>query len=138
VTIRDAGAGDADVVAELLGQLGYPTSVADARQRLGRTGGRTLLAESDGVPVGLLALAVSRPLERARPVARVTALVVRDSARRRGVGRALMDRAAEVAAAEGCEGIELTSGIRPEREAAHVFYQSLGFERNSYRFWRAL
>ena len=32
----------------------------------------------------------------------------------------------------------LTSGIRPEREAAHRFYEALGYERTSYHFHRTL
>lgn len=136
--VREATAADAAAVAELLDQLGYLMSVEEARRRLGRDGDRVLLAESMGDAVGLLALAVQLPIARARPLARITAMVVRDSKRRHGVGRRLMERAEELARAAGCEGIELTSGIRPERQDAHHFYESLGYERSSYRFWLPL
>jgi GNAT superfamily N-acetyltransferase len=49
-----------------------------------------------------------------------------------------MKRAVEWARNAGCEGIELTSGMRPEREAAHRFYEDLGFQKTSYRFWRPI
>lgn len=138
LTVREATAADAAAVAELLDQLGYPMSVEEARRRLDRDGDRVLLAESTGDVVGLLALAVQLPIARARPLARITAMVVRDSKRRHGVGRSLMERAEELARAAGCEGIELTSGIRPERDDAHRFYESLGYERSAYRFWLPL
>jgi len=138
VTVRDATAADAADVAGLLGELGYPTTAAEAADRLGRNDGRVLLAESDGRVVGLAVLAVASQLHHAAPTARVTALVVGEPARGRGAGRRLMARAEELAREAGCHVIELTSGIRPEREAAHRFYEALGYERTSYHFHRTL
>ncbi len=138
VTVRDATPADAAAVAGLLGELGYPASPAEAAKRLQRPGERVLLAESDQLVVGLAALTIGPMLEHARPVARITALVVREPTRGRGVGRRLMARAEELARDAGCAGIELTSAMRPEREAAHRFYEILGYERTSYRFWRPL
>jgi ribosomal protein S18 acetylase RimI-like enzyme len=134
LTLREAAAADAGAAAELLAELGYPVSAGQVRARLGRGGERVLLAESAGRALGLLALAIQPQLVHARPVARVTALVVGAGTRRRGVGRRLMERAAELARAGGCEGVELTTAIRPEREEAHRLY-ALGYERTSYRFW---
>jgi hypothetical protein len=48
--------------------------------------------------------------------------------------KAVLQRAREL----GCEGVELTSGLRPEREAAHAFNLGFGFERTSYRYWLPL
>lgn len=138
LTVRSAVAGDAAAVALLLGQLGYPMATMEAVSRLNREGARVILAEAAGEALGLLELTVQLQITHARPVARVTAMVVRDSARRRGVGRRLMERAAELARAGGCEGIELTSGLQPERQDAHRFYKALGYERASYKFWRPL
>ena len=138
LTLRSAVGHDAAVVGDLLGQLGYPVSPEEALSRLSREGARVILAEAAGEALGLLELTIQLQITHARPVARVTAMVVRDSARRHGVGRRLMERAAELARAEGCEGIELTSGIQPERQDAHRFYEALGFERASYKFWRPL
>jgi GNAT superfamily N-acetyltransferase len=138
LTVRDAGPDDAPAVAELLGELGYPISPREAAARLGRQGERVLLAELDGRVQGLVALSVGSLIQHARPLARVTALVVRESARGRGAGRRLMARAEELARAAGCAGVELTSGLRAEREAAHRFYEALGYVRTSHRFWRPL
>jgi len=138
VTVRDATPDDAPAAAELLEELGYPVSAGEARARLARAGERVLLAESAGRALGLLALAVQPLITHSRPVARITAMVVRDGARRAGVGRRLLERAEELARAGGCPGIELTSALRPERAAAHRFYEARGYERTSYRFWRSL
>ncbi len=138
LTVRDATAADAADVADLLAQLGYPLTLEEARSRLSRDGDHVILAESAGETVGLLALSVQVQITHALPVARVTAMVVRDSARRRGAGRVLMERAARLARELGCEGIELTSATRPGREAAHRFYEALGYRRTSIRFWRPL
>jgi len=53
-------------------------------------------------------------------------VVVDESARRQGVGEALMRRALDLAREAGASGLSLTS--RPEREAANRLYQSMGFE----------
>jgi ribosomal protein S18 acetylase RimI-like enzyme len=63
---------------------------------------------------------------------RITALIVGRNARRRGVGRLLMEHAAQIAVAEGCEFVELTSAA--DRTDAHAFYRSIGYEANSLRF----
>ena len=136
--IRDATPADAAAVAALLGELGYPTTAGEAAERLRRPGERVLLAESDGSTLGLASLTVGSLVQYAAPVARLTALVVTEAARGRGTGRRLIARAEELAREAGCDGIELTSGIRPERQAAHRFYEALGYERTSYRFWRPL
>lgn len=136
--IRDATPADAEDVAGLLGELGYPAAAGEVAARLQRPDERVLLAEADGRAVGLAAVAVGSLLQHPTPIARVTALVVSAPARGLGAGRRLMARAEELAREAGCGGIELTSGMRPEREAAHRFYEALGYERTSYRFWRPL
>lgn len=138
IVVRAATAVDAAAVAGLLGQLGYPMPIEEARSRLSRATRLVVLAESAGEALGLLELTFQQQITHSRPLARVTALVVSDSARRHGVGRRLMERAADLARGEDCEGIELTSAIRPEREASHQFYEALGYRRTSYRFWRPL
>lgn len=74
-------------------------------------------------------------LTHRRPMGRLTALVVSSAHRRRGVARSLVEAVLQRARDLGREGVELTSGLRPEREAAHAFYLGFGFERTSYRYW---
>jgi ribosomal protein S18 acetylase RimI-like enzyme len=119
-----------------LRELGYPLSIplaAEQIRELGATGSDPiLLAETEGTVVGLLATLRCRMLQYARPVMRITALVVGRNARRQGVGRLLMEHAEQIAVAEGCEFVELTSAA--DRADAHAFYRSIGYEANSLRF----
>ena len=50
-----------------------------------------------------------------------------------GVGRALVAFAEEHARELGCDGTWLVSGLH-RKEEAHIFYQSLGFEKTGCRF----
>ena len=98
--VRDATIADASALAPLLGELGYPAA-ADAlaarlRRMLGRDDQRILVAERDGPVLGLLALHVFPVLAYDRDLAMIMALVVTESARGLGVGRALIDRAEAV------------------------------------------
>jgi GNAT superfamily N-acetyltransferase len=140
IQIRPCRPGDAAAVSALLGELGYAISLPRAAENvreLCKTGADPiLLAAADGQVVGLLAAHLCRMLQYASPVMRVTALVVDRRARRRGVGRLLMERAEQIAAAAGCELIELTSAMN--RADAHAFYCSLGYEPNSLRFRKPL
>lgn len=90
----------------------------------------TLVAERDGEVVGVVALFA--PGEPSRAVAvgeegELARLVVGSGARRQGVGRALAERCAELARAEGWAAIALWS--RPYQTAGHRLYESLGYER---------
>ena len=134
--VRPCTPDDAAAVSTLLRELGYRVSIPLAVERireLGATGSDPiLLAEADGTVVGLLASHRCRMLQYARPVTRITALVVGRDARRRGVGRLLMDHAERMAVAEECEFVELTSAA--DRADAHAFYRGIGYETNSLRF----
>jgi N-acetylglutamate synthase-like GNAT family acetyltransferase len=87
--IRNAVPDDGAAVAVLLAELGYPISVEEARARIERAVERILLAVEDGQIVGLLAIFARVPLSMDAPIARITAMVVRSTHRRRGVGRRL-------------------------------------------------
>ena len=138
-TIRDAAAADAAALAELLGQLGYPTTPEAVEERLERlrlVGDRVVVAEVQGVPVGLGHLQVTPALERDRPAAKIGALVVDEAHRGRGVGRALVDALETEARARGCGLLYLTTAER--RDDAHAFYQQLGLEYTGRRYGRTL
>jgi ribosomal protein S18 acetylase RimI-like enzyme len=136
IAIRGAIPADATAVSALLAQLGYAVSPAAATNRLrflGSTGADPIfVACEDAICLGLLSLHIAPMLQHAKPAARITALVVDERHRRRGVGRRLIAHAVTTAAATGCELVELTSAL--DRTEAHSFYRSLGFEANSLRF----
>ena len=66
--------------------------------------------------------------------ARIEDVVVDESARGAGVGKALNLAAMERAAAEGARSIDLTSS--PAREAANEMYLSLGFKQRDTNVYR--
>ena len=55
-------------------------------------------------------------------------LYVAESARRRGVARALIEKAKELAVVTGARQLSLETGA--ENEPSHALYESLGFERD--------
>lgn len=137
--IRDAEPRDAEAIAGLLAQLGYPTEPAsvDARlERLQIVGDRAVVAERDGEVVGLAQLHVSPTLEYERPAAKLAALVVDASHRGEGVGRALVAAMEAEARARRCELLFVTTAER--REDAHEFYRRVGLEETGRRFAKSL
>ena len=136
--IRKAEARDAEAVAGLLGELGYPTTRAAAAERLAALDGRdpVFVLDEDGATIGVIALHIGPELHRDRPVTHIVALVVTDAMRGRDKGLVLVQHAIAVARDRGCGLIELTS--RLERESAHGFYEAAGFTRTAHRFSRDL
>jgi ribosomal protein S18 acetylase RimI-like enzyme len=59
--------------------------------------------------------------------AEIQALVVAAACQGQGIGRRLVAHACEWAFARGYERVRLRSGV--QREAAHAFYEHLGFEK---------
>ena len=140
MSVRDATASDAPALAPLLGELGYPAD-ADAlasrmRRMLDRNDQRVLVAERNGATLGLLALHVFPVLAYDRDLAMIMALVVTNSARGLGVGRALIDRAEEVGKSLGASRLMVTTHVR--RADAHAFYERLGFEFTGRRYVRPI
>ena len=134
-TVRPATVHDADELARLLTLLGHPATGADVRGRWdawSAEGNAALVAEREaGGLAGAVTLHRMRVLHRPRPVGRVTALIVDESVRGRGIGRALMAAAERTLAEAGCGLVEITSNSR--LTAAHEFYQRLGYERTGVR-----
>ena len=95
-----------------------------------------LVAIGYGPVAGLIAVNWCRMLHHARPLARITTLVVDDNQRGSGVGRMLVKAGAQAARMAGCDVLELTTGV--QREEAHAFYRAIGFEHSSLRFSRSL
>ena len=90
-------------------------------------------SNADGAIIGILCLNIYRVPTGVRSI--IEDVVVDESARRMGIGEALMLRALDVARAAGASGVSLTS--RPDREAANRLYQSMGFElrkTNAYHY----
>ena len=127
------------VLQRLIPQLGAhkipPTR--DELRELVESESSTLLAaheiDEKGPILGILCLTVYRVPTGVRSI--VEDVVVDGSARRRGIAEALMQKAIALAREAGAEGISLTSN--PQRQAANLLYQSIGFQlrqTNPYYF----
>ena len=110
-----AAPGDRDTTKPVLAEI-----LADPRRELA-------VAVLDGQLVGTADLLVVPNLtHRGEPWAIVENVIVAATARRRGVGRALMGHLLDRARAAGCCKLQLLSGKR--RTEAHAFYRSVGLE----------
>src|SRR4051794_37721688 len=140
VTIRPATAADAAPIAELLGQLGYPCEASAVPERLSRLGAghdaAAIVAVLDGTVVGLATMHSRIVLHSADPVAQLTALVVPETRRGRGVGRALVAAADAWARERGAKRLVVTTALH--REDAPRFYERLGFSHTGRRYARPI
>ena len=139
-SIRRAVAADAPRLAELLGQLGYPTDAASAAARLTR-----LLADSstavfvacrDSDVCGLATVQSHVALNRDAPSVQLTLLVVADGLRGSGVGRALVSAAEDWTRRHGAGRLVVTTAAH--RAGAHAFYERLGYAVTGRRYAREL
>ena len=137
--VRDARPADGEVIIGLLDELGYRTDAATLASRYGRLlddeATWIFVAERGRRVVGFASLHVIPLLERV-PMGRLTALVVSEGARGRGTGRALVERVQDEARRQGCDRLEVSSG--EWRREAHAFYVSVGFQKASRRFMKAM
>jgi GNAT superfamily N-acetyltransferase len=128
--IRRAKSGDAPRLAELAGQLGYPATADQLRQRMRRIQPASqhaiFVAESprDGV-IGWLHLS-RQPLLKVEMRAEVNGLVVAEGQRSLGAGARLLAAAENWARKHGCKGMSVRSNVI--RERAHKFYERNGYE----------
>jgi|1185.fasta_scaffold01873_2 ribosomal protein S18 acetylase RimI-like enzyme len=140
VLIRPAENGDAPALAELMGELGYPTRTAEMEMRLDtilrHPGYRTFVAIADGAVAGMIGTVIMLTHEHNSPGGRIIALVVSEKSRGRGVGRTLMAAAESDFAARNIRRIALNT--RFHREQAHLFYEGLGYSKNGFRFVKEL
>lgn len=138
VTIRSVRRADAAVLADLLTQLGYPSSAAEVGDRLrywlDQPRSRVFVAESAGRVVGALTLHALPYLLKTGSWGRIESLVVDEPVRGTGAGRALIDAAEEQARSWGCLLMEVTSSRH--RTGAHAFYRRLGYVDQSERSGR--
>jgi GNAT superfamily N-acetyltransferase len=145
--VRPAVAHDASAVAALIANLGYQLPLETVRQRLGRFASSrhdivAVVVEHPARVVGVISAHVVPLFAEAEPgFARITALSVSPTAVREGVGRRLVEFVEYAAGMRGIRLLEVLSGRREEREAAHRFYPALGFKDSAssgVRYWKHL
>jgi GNAT superfamily N-acetyltransferase len=119
---------DAERLAALSTELGYPMTPEEAAARLRELTGHPdhaiLVAESDGCVAGWVQVSLPRIFETPAR-AEIAGLVVDETARGRGIGRELVAAAVSWARDRGCLAIRVRSNV--VRERAHAFYRREGF-----------
>ena len=133
-TVREAVLEDADAIYHLARDLA--DALGDQRPRpdavrarldefLKEPRARVLVAEGEDGVVGAASIWIKPDLAHGDAVIEVPMLVVSGSARRRGVGKLLVEEIQSIAAAENAALIELVA--TNENDVARAFYRSLGF-----------
>lgn len=137
VTFRPAAPGDAERIAALFTEEGYPAGASDIAARLERfaaPGSAVIVADLDGEVLGFVALHLLPRFEHDEPIGRILALVVDPGVRERGVGRLLMAEAERIAREAGAAFAEVTSGHH--RAEARSLYESLGYDASVTTYLR--
>ena len=127
--IRPATADDAERIAALFTDEGYPAGPSDILERLGRFDSphsRVLVADHDGEVLGFVAVHALPRFEHSDRIVRIMALVVEAGVRERGIGRLLMEAAEGMGAEVGAAFAEVTAGHH--RPDARRLYEELGYD----------
>jgi len=130
LNVRRARSEDAKRIAELSGQLGYPATSSQMRERLRgiKPSSQHAVFIVESAKEGVIGwLHVSRqPLLEVEIRAEVNGLVVAEGQRSAGAGARLLAVAEEWARKHGCKGMSVRSNVI--RERAHIFYERNGYE----------
>ena len=136
IIIRPATKNDAASISALLSELGYWLEVAQVEKNIAllssSSSDTVLVAEAASSIAGVISFHVMPLFHVVGYLGRISSLVVSSKWQRRGVGGKLVQAAEEFGWSQGCLRIEVTSGN--QREGAHEFYQSLGYQLDERRF----
>jgi GNAT superfamily N-acetyltransferase len=127
--IRRMAETDAEVVATLARELGYPNEIESIRERIRAISDLDLLlvaVDATDRPIGFIQAHRVCIIEVGFRV-EILGLVVSSSARRGGIGRGLIDEAERWAKSIGAEAISVRSNTK--RTEAHLFYPALGYTK---------
>lgn len=130
IEIRRAFPGDAGAIAELSRQLGYPATREEIAARVEALAASSLdavfvAARGAGERVIGWLHVFGRTMIESAPYAEIGGLVVDESERGRGVGRALVAQAESWASEHGYKTIRVRSNV--VREDAHRFYAARSY-----------
>ncbi|MBS1840487.1 MAG: GNAT family N-acetyltransferase [Acidobacteria bacterium] len=126
--IRKARKSDVPRLAELSGELGYPATTGEMKDRFAQIRPAAqhaiFVAELEKEVIGWIHVCVTPLLEVARR-AEVNGLIVAGGHRSTGAGTKLLDAAEKWARAKKCKGMSVRSNVI--RERAHAFYERQGY-----------
>jgi GNAT superfamily N-acetyltransferase len=129
VVLRPATPTDAERIAALFTDEGYPAGPSDIVARLERFASeysRVIVADLDGELLGFIAFHALPRFEHDDRIVRVLALVVDAGVRERGIGHLLMTEAERASREMGAAFIEVTAGHH--RPDARHLYEALGYD----------
>jgi GNAT superfamily N-acetyltransferase len=140
IAIRSAALADAEPLARLMTELGYPTSSQQMERRLtsilGDASYRTFVACDGDAIVGVIGTRVGPMYEIDAPYGQIMAMVVSATHRRQGVGVLLVQAAESHFLERGAAVSIVTSANR--RGDAHAFYEAHGYTFDGRRYKKAL
>ncbi len=120
--------GDAQAIAMLSHQLGYPASADDILQRiealLGHPDHCVFVSVSETQVVGWIHGFYTLNLESG-PFVAIAGLVVDENHRRSGIGKALIDKVIEWSVSQKCGRVRVRCNA--VRKETHRFYEAMGF-----------
>ena len=129
LTIRPAAEDDAERLAALLTDEGYPAGPSDLERRIRSFAGqdtRVLVAEQAGEVLGFIAFVLVPRFETEDRFIRIVTVIIDPGARERGIAKALLADVERLGREEGVAFLEVTAGHhRPD--ARHLF-ESVGFD----------
>lgn len=138
--IREAVVDDADPVAQLITELGYPTTADEMRGRLSTILNNpyhmTFVAEAGGNVVAVAGISLDHYYEKDGVYARLAVLAVTAPSRGRGIGTQLVDAAEGWSLGAGAREVIVNSGLH--RDKAHRFYERRGYSPTGLRFIKEL
>lgn len=142
IVMRESTRDDLPAILRLYGQLGQDDgsvlSLEDAEKIYAQIGSypdyRIYLAILDGRAVGTFALLIMDNLAHlGAKSAILEEVVVEEGLRGMGVGKKMMDFANDLCRRKGCYKMAFSSNRN--REAAHRFYESLGFIQHGFSYY---
>jgi GNAT superfamily N-acetyltransferase len=140
VVIRNAEIGDADRVASLMTELGYPTTAEAMTNRLTMIlpdpNYVTLVADEGHGVIGVAGGTIGWYYEKDGIYARLLVLAVSSTARGQGTGSRLVEAVERWAASKGARDIVVNSALH--RGTAHGFYERRRYERTGFCFVKTL
>jgi GNAT superfamily N-acetyltransferase len=136
ITVRPATEDDADAIARLACDLGYPVDPDAMRLRIQAVSASPadslfVAADSSNTPVGWLQAHSAHVIESGFRV-EILGLVVSPTVRRAGIGRALVAEAERWATSIGAEAVVVRSNVK--RIESHAFYPALGYNSTKTQF----
>lgn len=140
--IRPVSITDMNALARLMEQLGYPTAAVEMEARLtdilSHSDYHTLVAELHSRTGGMIGVHIGHYYEKNGVYGQIVALVVEQEHRGQHIGSSLVAQGERwlQGRGRGAQTIIVNSGTH--RQAAHRFYEQLGYQATGLRFVKTL